>query len=327
MGSAVVLLIISMITFGLFGVLPRLGADPVYLFVGKDSSPAQRAAVEHTLGFDQPIPVQYWRWLKGIFVGATYSDGNTTTHCAAPCLGYSFHNSESVTTMIAQALPVTLSLAIGASIIWLVLGVAAGVVSAVKPRSIFDRVAVGIALAGVSLPVYFVGLFALLLFAYGPPWLRIWSNGVNYVPFTQNPASWAWNMLLPWLVLAFGYAALYTRLARGTMLETLGDDYVRTARAKGLPERTVIGKHALRATLTPIVTIFGLDLGGLLGGALLTEVVFDFHGLGLLSYTAINAQDLPVVMGTTIFATAFIVLANVVVDILYAVVDPRVSYA
>jgi peptide/nickel transport system permease protein len=215
---------------------------------------------------------------------------------------------------------VTLSLAIGASIIWLVSGVAIGVLSALKRGSIFDRFSMGVALAGVSLPIFFTGLIALELFSYRWP---IFPN-VQFVPFTENPWLWAKNLVLPWITLAFLYAALYARLTRAGMLETMSEDYIRTARAKGLPERTVIVKHGLRAALTPIVTIFGMDLGLLLGGAVITEVTFSLHGLGMFTIEAINNQDLPEILGVTLLAAFFIVIANLFVDILYAYVDPRV---
>jgi len=196
------------------------------------------------------------------------------------------------------------------------------VLSALRRGSIFDRFSMGIALAGVSLPVFFTGLIALELFSYKWP---IFPN-VHYVSFATNPALWARNLVLPWVTLAFLYAALYARLTRAGMLETMGEDYIRTARAKGLPERQVIVKHGLRAALTPIVTIFGLDLGLLLGGAILTETTFSFPGLGQFTILAIQNQDLPEIMGVVMIASFFIVIANMVVDILYAVLDPRVRF-
>jgi peptide/nickel transport system permease protein len=180
----------------------------------------------------------------------------------------------------------------------------------------------GIALAGVSLPIYFTGLVMLKLFSY--QW-HIFNN-VHYAPFLDNPISWASNLILPWVALAFLYAALYARLTRSGMLETMGEDYIRTARAKGLKESRVIGRHGLRAALTPIVTIFGLDVGGLLGGAILTEYTFGFPGIGKMSVDGVFRRDLPVILGVTLFAAFFILLANLIVDLLYAVVDPRVRY-
>jgi len=224
--------------------------------------------------------------------------------------------------MMVSDIPVTLSLAIGAAIIWLIAGIGIGVISALKRGSIFDRFSMTIALAGVSLPIFFTGLISLELFSYKWP---IFPN-VQFVPFTQNPALWARNLILPWVTLAFLYAALYARLTRAGMLETMGEDYIRTARAKGLPERTVIFKHGLRAALTPIVTIFGMDIGLLLGGAVLTEYTFSLHGLGLFTIEAIQNQDFPEIMGVVMLAAFFVVIANLVVDILYAVLDPRVRY-
>src|SRR5689334_8502054 len=218
------------------------------------------------------------------------------------------------------ALPVTVSLAIGAAVLWLVGGVSIGVLSALRRGSIFDRFSMGIALAGVSLPVFFTGLLALELFSYKWP---LFPN-VHYVGITTNPVLWARNLMLPWITLAFLYAALYARLTRAGMLETMSEDYIRTARAKGLPERTVIVKHGLRAALTPIITIFGMDLGALLGGAIITEHTFSINGLGQFTMLAIQNEDLPEMLGVTMLTAFFIVIANLVVDILYAVVDPRV---
>src|SRR5256884_1114551 len=217
-------------------------------------------------------------------------------------------------------IPVTLSLAIGAAVLWLIGGISIGVLSALKRGSIFDRFSMGIALAGVSLPIFFTGLISLELFSYKWP---IFPN-VQFVPLTQNPLLWARNLVLPWVTLAFLFSALYARLTRAGMLETMSEDFIRTARAKGLPERTVVVKHGLRATLTPIVTIFGLDLGLLLGGAVLTETAFSLPGLGQFTILAIQNQDLPEIMGVVMIASFFIVIANLVVDIVYAVVDPRV---
>lgn len=326
-GGIVVLLVISVITFWLFYDLPKLlNANPAALYAGRSPSPATIAAVSQKLGLNQPFWTQYWDFLRGIFVGRTYGTGVAANVCQAPCLGFSFINNEPVWSEIISDLPVDISLAIGASIIWLVTGVATGVLSALRSGTIFDRSAMTVALAGVSLPIYFTGLLALSIFSYGPSWLRIFPN-VHFVGFTQSPLSWASNLVLPWVCLAFLYAALYARLTRSTMLETMSEDYVRTARAKGLTERRVIFRHALRSAITPIVTIFGLDLGLLLGGAVLTEQVFGFVGIGKLAIISIGSRDLPVVLGVTLFAAFFVVVANIIVDVLYAYVDPRVTYS
>ena len=325
LGAILVLWIISLVTFWLFFAVPSLlHSNPAVLFAGRSPSPQTVADVSHKLGLDQPFFVQYWRFLKGIFVGRTFGTGLAAQRCGAPCLGYSFINNQPVWSEIISDLPVDISLAIGAAAIWLVSGVATGVVSAIKRRTIFDRAAMMVALAGVSLPIYFTGLIALAIFSFGP--IKIFPN-VHFVGFTENPISWARNLILPWICLAFLYAALYARLTRAQMLETMSEDYVRTARAKGLTERRVIFKHGLRAAITPIVTIFGLDLGGLLGGAVLTESVFSMTGIGKLAIISINTRDLPVVLGVTLFAAFFIVTANILVDVAYAFVDPRVHYS
>jgi peptide/nickel transport system permease protein len=218
---------------------------------------------------------------------------------------------------------VTISLAAGASILWLAAGVATGVLSALRRGSFFDRAAMGIALAGVSLPIFFTGLVGLALFSYGLGWT---APGGRYTPLTENPLQWAYALLLPWITLAFLYAAGYARLTRAGMLEIMNEDYIRTARAKGLPERTVVLRHGLRSALTPIVTIFGLDLGLLLGGAVLTESTYSLPGIGKYAVDAIVSNDLPKVLGVTLIGAFFIVVANLVVDVLYAVIDPRVRY-
>jgi peptide/nickel transport system permease protein len=328
MGAFLVVIVISIATFGIFFIAPKItGSDPSYLYVGKVSTESQRQAVRHSFGLDKPVIVQYADYMKGIVAGRDFSDGLNVEHCGPPCLGYSFQYQESVTALMLDRFSVTLSLAIGASILWLVAGVAVGVISALKRGSFLDRASMLVALAGVSLPVYFTGLILLFLFAYGPDWLRWFPDSGQYVGFTQNPLQWAQNLVLAWVSLAFLYAALYARLTRASMLETMGEDYIRTARAKGLKARTVVGKHALRAALTPIVTIFGLDLGGLLGGAILTEQTFSLQGLGKLSIDAIGKLDLPVIMGVVIVGAVFLVVANIIVDVLYAVIDPRVRYS
>jgi peptide/nickel transport system permease protein len=320
------LIIVSMITFAIFFLVPRLAGQTTYdlaaQYVGRSPTATAVHAIERQLGLDVSLPVQYGRFLRGIVLGRHFDSGTAKAYCPPPCFGYSFKNQQPVWPLMVTALPVTVSLAIGAAILWLVGGVTIGVISALRRGTLFDRFSMGIALAGVSLPIFFTGLIALALFSYKWP---IFPN-VQFVPFTQNPLLWARNLVLPWVTLAFLYAALYARLTRAGMLETMSEDYIRTARAKGLPERTVIVKHGLRAALTPIITIFGMDLGALLGGAVLTEVTFSLHGLGQFTILAIDTQDLPEILGVTLLAAFFIVIANLVVDVLYAVVDPRVRH-
>lgn len=320
------LLLVSLITFAIFFLIPRLAGQTAYQlaaqYVGKTPTPSEIKAVEIKLGLNDPLYLQYGRFVKGIVFGVHYNNGPDVSYCPFPCFGYSFRNQQPVWPQLISDAPVTLSLALGAAVLWLIGGVSIGVLSALRRGSIFDRFSMGIALAGVSLPVFFTGLIALELFSYKWP---IFPN-VHYVSITSNPYLWARNLVLPWVTLAFLYAALYARLTRAGMLETMGEDYIRTARAKGLPEWRVVVKHGLRAALTPIVTIFGLDLGLLLGGAILTETTFSFPGLGQFTILAIQNQDLPEIMGVVMIASFFIVVANLIVDILYAVVDPRVRF-
>src|SRR6266496_2768192 len=320
------LLLVSMITFAIFFLIPRLAGQTAYQlaaqYVGRNPIPSEIRAVEAKLGLNDPLYLQYGRYIKGIVAGIHYNSGTDVSYCPFPCFGYSFRNQQPVWPQLISNAPVTLSLAIGASVLWLIGGVSVGVLSALRRGSIFDRFSMGIALAGVSLPVFFTGLIALELFSY--KW-QIFPN-VHYVSITQNPLDWARNLVLPWVTLAFLYAALYARLTRAGMLETMGEDYIRTARAKGLPERTVIFKHGLRATLTPILTIFGLDLGLLLGGAFITEYTYSLPGLGQFALLAVQNRDMPEVLGTTMLAAFFIVVANLVVDVMYGVVDPRVRH-
>jgi peptide/nickel transport system permease protein len=320
------LLLVSLITFAIFFLVPRLAGQTPYelaaQYVGRNPIPSEIKAVEIKLGLDAPLYLQYGRYVKGIVLGVHYSDGTDVSYCPFPCFGYSFRNEQPVWPQLISDAPVTLSLAIGAAVLWVTGGVSIGVLSALRRGSFFDRFSMGVALAGVSLPVFFTGLIALELFSY--KW-SVFPN-VHYVGITTNPLLWARNLVLPWVTLAFLYAALYARLTRAGMLETMGEDYIRTARAKGLPERQVVIKHGLRAALTPIVTIFGLDLGLLLGGAILTETTFSLPGLGQFTILAIQNQDLPEILGVVMIASFFIVIANMIVDILYAVVDPRVRF-
>jgi peptide/nickel transport system permease protein len=320
------LIIVSMVVFAIFFIVPKWGGQTDYglatQYVGRNPTKAAVLQMIDQLGLNKPLYLQYWAYLKAIIVGGHFGTGANQVYCPPPCFGYSFKNQQAVWPMMTSDIPVTLSLAIGAAVIWLVFGIAIGVLSALKRGSIFDRFSMSVALAGVSLPIFFTGLISLELFSYKWP---IFPN-VQYVSITSNPLLWARNLVLPWVTLAFLYAALYARLTRAGMLETMSEDYIRTARAKGLPERTVIFKHGLRAALTPIITIFGMDLGLLLGGAVLTEFTFSLHGLGLFTIEAIQNEDFPEIMGVVMLAAFFVVIANLLVDILYAVVDPRVRY-
>lgn len=324
-GAIVVLWIVSVLTFLIFQLAPTLShTNPVYYFIGKvpfKPGSVQLKLLEHRFGFDLPIWQQYWHWLSGILFGQSISDGTSAPiACAAPCFGYSFRQNELVGHLIVQAIPVSLSLCIGAAVLWVIGGVTVGTVSALRPRSWFDRVGMGGSLVAVSLPIFFTGPLALLIFS---AWLK-WLPNIQYVPITQNVGQWFLGMILPWLCLAFSFAALYARLTRSNMLETMGEDFIRTARAKGLSPATVVVRHGLRAALTPIVTIFGIDFGTLIGSTVITETVFNFRGLGWLTIQSISTQDLPVILGVTLIASFVLVIANFVVDVLYSAIDPRV---
>ena len=319
------LFVVSVITFSIFYLVPRLaGATPESLatrYVGRAATEETVKITAERLGFYDPIYVQYATWAKGVVVGTEYDMGAQTVECPAPCLGYSFLTRQPVFPELMDRAPVTFSLAIGAAVIWVVFGVSVGVLSALRRGTIFDRSAMIIALAGVSMPIFWTGLMALSLFSYQ---LGITAPGGSYTPFTENPVAWAYALLLPWVTLALLFSAQYARLTRAGMLETMNEDYIRTARAKGLKERRVVTKHGLRGALTPILTIFGLDFGLLIGGAVLTERVFSLNGLGQYAVQGIFANDLPKIMGVTLLAALFVVLANLFVDLMYAVVDPRV---
>jgi peptide/nickel transport system permease protein len=308
----VLLLLVSAITFIIFFALPS--GDPAALRAGKSPTPEQIEQVRHTLGLDKPIYTQFWLYMKGIVLHFDF--------------GYSYQNSQPVRTEMFQRLPATISLTVGAVLVWLLIGLPIGVISAVKSRSLFDRFSMGAALLAISAPVYWLALVALLLFSNDIGRVaKIFPGAGSYTPITENPWKWFTALILPWLVLAASFAAFYARLLRSNLVDTMSQDYIRTARAKGLSERTVIWKHAVRAAITPIVTVLGLDIGILLGGAILAETVFNIPGIGRYAYEGIVNSDLPVIQGTVLFAAFFIVVANLVVDIVYALLDPRVRYS
>ena len=308
---------ISIITFLLFFAVP---SSPATVMCGKNCDAQAVAQVEHRLGLDEPLINQYATFIKGIFVGRTIGEGDFVRECPAPCLGYSFVTDEPVTDIIKRTVPVTVSIVFGAAVLWLTIGVSLGMASALKRGTIFDRLAIGTSLVGASLQVYFFGLVLLLIFVYSTGLLP----APSYTPFTENPAKWALGLILPWVTLGFLNSALYARLSRAQMLETLSEDYVRTARAKGLPKTKVYTRHALRAAITPIITIAGLDIGASLGGTVITETIFGLQGLGRTAVDAVAKLNLPIVLATVLLAALFIVTMNIIVDLLYAVVDPRV---
>jgi peptide/nickel transport system permease protein len=309
--TAIVIALVLLLTFVVFYKLPA--GDPAVRFAGKAPTPELLTAIRERLGLDHPWYVQFGHYVKNFFVGDQYG---------WPGLGYSFGGGVSVLNEVTTRAPRTLLLIAGAAILWLVGGVMIGILSAVKRRTWIDRTAMGFALFGISTPVFWLGLMALYIF-----WRQLHiTGGTGYVPITQDPGAFFSHMILPWVVLALLYAAFYARVTRNTLLETLGEDYIRTARAKGLSERRVIFKHALRASLTPIVTMFGLDIALLVGGAVITESVFNIQGLGWLAINSALSQDLPTVLGVTMLTAAAVAIMNLLVDIVYAFLDPRIRY-
>ncbi|MPY84198.1 MAG: ABC transporter permease subunit [Actinophytocola sp.] len=302
-----VMWVVATAVFILYFIAPH---DVARTLAGKQSTERVIQLIRHRLGLDKPITEQYLDYLNRLLHGD---------------LGYSYVNSMPVVNVIKEDLPITASVAFGGAILWLLIGVSAGVLAATRPRSFLDRTVTAFALFFYSMPVFLLGqLFLLLLF------FRLTMAGFDifpgggYVPFAASPGEWLRHLILPWFTVALVSASTYARLTRGSMLEVLGEDYIRTARSKGLRERRVIYRHGLRAGMSPVVTQFGIDLGTLLGGVILTETVFGLPGLGQQIVTSISDGDLPVIMGLVLLASGFIVLANIVVDALYAVLDPRV---
>jgi peptide/nickel transport system permease protein len=309
--AAVLLLLVSFITFVVFTVLPS--ADPALLRAGRNPSPEVVHAIRVNLGLDKPWYAQFGIYVKNLVLHFDF--------------GYSYQNHVPVRETIFDRLPATISLALGGAVVWLLVGIPVGIVSAVRPGTIVDRVAMGAALLAISAPAYWLGLVAIYLFSKDLGKLvPIFEGSGQYVPITRDPAAWASALVLPWIVLATSFAAVYARFLRANLRDVMSEDYIRTARAKGLGSRRVVLKHGVRSAVTPVVTMFGLDIGILLGGAILIEAVFNIPGIGRLAYDAIQKSDLPMVQGTVLIGALAIVLMNLVVDVVYAFLDPRVRY-
>jgi len=309
--AALTLIIVSFVTFFIFYVLPP--GDPAVLRAGHFPNPQLLVDIRHAYGFDKPFWVQYWLYMRAILLHFNF--------------GYSYQVSQPVKTLIFDRLPATISLTVGAVVIWMSVGMTVGAISAVRRRSLLDRFTIVGSLLAISVPTFWLGLMTLFLFSNDIGEIHIFDGAGTYVGLTANPGRWFGSLLLPWLVLSAGLAAFYARLLRSQLIETMSQDYIRTARAKGLSERQVVWRHGVRAAITPIVTALGIDIGFLLGGAVIVETVFNVPGVGYLAYQGIHSADLPIIQGTVQFGAFFIVIANLIVDVSYAFLDPRVRYS
>jgi peptide/nickel transport system permease protein len=317
--ATLTILLVSIVVYGVFSILPF---DPAALTCGQKCTPAIVEANRVKLGFDKPLWEQYWLFLSGIFLGRTYGSGSAEFTCPAPSFGYSFNENTCVTDMLKEALPVTINLAIGAFVIWMVVGVGLGLIAAKFRGRYPDTLSSVFVLLGTSLPTFVTGLFFLIYVTI--KWKIVPLSLKGYVSIFDEPVRYFQYFILPWLTLAILFAAFYTRFTRATVLETLGEDYIRTARAKGLSEKTVLLKHTMRAALAPITTSAGLDIASLIGGAIITESIFNLAGLGRMTLQAVYEFDLSVVVATTILAAAVVITMNLIVDIAYGYLDPRV---
>ena len=312
--SAVSVVIVTVVvSFLLFFIAPT---DPAGVICGPRCTPERLNDITQSLNLDEPVVTQIGAYFKGIAVGRTYSTGGVDRHCSAPCLGYSYVLGVPVTTLLAQAVPVTVSIVIGGAVIYLLTGVLLGTIASRVRGSTLDRLAVGGSLVIGSIPYFVVALLVALYATFLPK--------SQYISFLENPLAWAGGLLAAWLCLGLTNAASYTRYTRASMIEALGQDFTRTARSKGISERRVVYRHGLRAALTPVATIFGIDLAGQVAGAIFTERIFGLPGLGLRTLNAFSQYDLPVLMGGVIVGAAVLVTMNLVVDIMYTVLDPRV---
>jgi peptide/nickel transport system permease protein len=319
-GIVVTLLAISVIVYVVFYATP---GNVAQITCGPRCSPEQVHQVAQQLRLDDPLYVRYWHFLEGLLVGQDYSTGTSVEHCSAPCLGLSYQTDQQVLSIILTKLPVSLSLVLGAMVLWLVLGVGTGVLSAWRRGRFTERVLTALTLAGWATPVFVIGL-VLMIVVCGELQLLPFPQ---YVDFADDPEQWAWNLLLPWLSLALVEAASFARLTRSSMLETLAEDHIRTFRAYGVGERAIIARHALRGATASVVALNAVTFGSAVGGAVLTETLFGLPGIGQELVHAVKVVDLPVVVGMVLVVGFFVVLANTVADVLYAVADRRVVLA
>lgn len=317
--AAATILVVSAVVFMIFSILPF---DPAALTCGQRCTPQIIEANRARLGLDMPLYQQYWMFLSGIFLGRTYGTGSAAFTCPAPSFGYSFNENACVTDLITEALPITINLAVGALIMWLTVGIGLGIIAAKFKNRWPDTGSSVFVLLATSLPTFVTGLALLIWVTI--KWKIIPLSLTGYTSLLDNPYKYFQYFILPWITLAIAYAALYTRFTRAALLETLGEDYIRTARAKGVGEQKVFFKHTLRAVLAPLITMAGLDFAGLIGGAIITETIFNLPGLGRLTLRSVYEFDLSIVLATTILAAVVVIVMNLIVDMLYAVLDPRV---
>ena len=313
------ILVVSAVVFMIFAILPF---DPAALTCGQRCNEQIIEANRIRLGLDKPLYEQYFLFISGIFLGRTYGSGSAAFSCPAPSFGYSFNENACVTDMITEALPITINLAVGALILWLTVGIGLGIVAAKFKNRWPDTGSSVFVLLGTSLPTFVTGLALLIWVTI--KWKIIPLSLTGYTSLIDNPYKYFQYFILPWITLAIAYAALYTRFTRAALLETLGEDFIRTARAKGVGEQKVFFKHTLRAVLAPLITMASLDFAGLIGGAIITETIFNLPGLGRLTLRSVYEFDLSVVLATTILAATVVIVMNLIVDMLYAVLDPRV---
>ncbi len=308
--AVLVLFVLSLFVFALFYIAP---GDPARAIAGDKATAEVLAQIRENLGLNEPIYVQYGVFMSNLLQGD---------------LGYSYRSQLPVTEIIADRIPVTVSLVFGAVVLWLAIGLPIGITSARHPGSFRDRAGQAFAVVGISFPTFVLGMMALYLLYFIPTRAGlILFPPSGYVPLTESAGQWAWHLLLPWLTLALVSAAIYARLSRAQMLEVLGEDYIRTARAKGLTERRVVYRHALRSAMPPLVTQLGTDIGLMLGGVIVIETVFGLPGLGRLAVTSVANQDRPVIIGVVLVGGLFIVVINIIVDTMYALMDSRIRTA
>jgi peptide/nickel transport system permease protein len=320
--GALVLTLVSIAIFLLFWFGPSSPAQTICDRETSNRCGNRIEIYERTLGYNNPVHEEYLKWAKGVFVGRDITIASSTYECDAPCLGVSYLTKQSVSEELVKRLPATISVAVGGAFLYLLFGIPIGVAAARRRGSVADKALVSSFLFLSSIPYY---LFALLTWLYLTVlWEAPFVSDTGYFPITENPAKWFGGMFLAWVALGIFGCTQYTRYSRGSMVEALSEDYIRTARAKGLPERTVVYKHGLRAALVPVVTIFGIDFGTLLAGTIFTERIFDINGIGYWSLQAVQQKDLPVVAATALFSAVLLIISNLIVDVIYSVLDPRV---